>query len=586
MLRPKVLGSAAAFVAALLAVAGPAWAYIDITSSSVSPTVSAYTMSGPTSVTVTSISGVATLNWTAPTTPSGASFTYTVARSGGTGNMAGGCAATSISTTTCQDSTATPGQTYTWTVSAHLGQWKSPTGQVTATAAGATSNFLVQAPSIETAGTVFTVTVTARDSLNDTVTGYTGTISFSSADAQASLPGNYTFTTGSGRDNGTHTFTNAITLKTAGSQSVTATDTATITGSASVTIDHAAAAKLAFVTAAQTFDASTGAAAGSGAMTVQVQDAFGNPVEETTATTVTLTSNVGNSSQSVFNTAYGQSSTNTVQIAAGSSRATFYFSTINNGCMNSGCPVTITAAITGLTSGTQAETVNKSASSNIAVTVGGETGTTPAPNGSVTYTIQVNNNNSTGTSDFKITNISGLPPGASFSGPTCVAIAHGSSHTWTVTVTTTTATPAGTSSFVALATQYSSSSNTCVTAGATGQGVGTLTVNPSSASTMAIASSPISTAHNSRSGPIIIQLQDQYGNAVAPASPLTVNLSSSSAGGTFYIVASGGSATTSVTITSSSTFVTVYYQDTTAGTPIITAQTTGDGSATQIETVS
>ena len=38
------------------------------------------------------------------------------------------------------------------------------------------------------------------------------------------LPGNYTFT---GGDNGVHTFTNAYTLKTVGSKTVTATDTVT-----------------------------------------------------------------------------------------------------------------------------------------------------------------------------------------------------------------------------------------------------------------------------------------------------------------------------------------------------------------------
>ncbi|GFE59357.1 carboxypeptidase regulatory-like domain-containing protein [Geobacter sp. AOG1] len=80
-----------------------------------------------------------------------------------------------------------------------------------------------------TAGTANSVTVTAKDAGNTTITGYTGTVHFTSTDAQAVLPGDYTFTAG---DNGTHTFTNGVTLKTAGSQTVTATDTVTssITG--------------------------------------------------------------------------------------------------------------------------------------------------------------------------------------------------------------------------------------------------------------------------------------------------------------------------------------------------------------------
>ena len=49
---------------------------------------------------------------------------------------------------------------------------------------------------------------------------YTGTVQFTSSDGQAVLPANYTF---SAADQGVHTF--SATLKTADSQSVTATDT-------------------------------------------------------------------------------------------------------------------------------------------------------------------------------------------------------------------------------------------------------------------------------------------------------------------------------------------------------------------------
>ena len=50
---------------------------------------------------------------------------------------------------------------------------------------------------------------------------------------QATLPANYKFTSSTGLDNGIHSFTPGVTLKTVGTQSVTATDTVTanITGS-------------------------------------------------------------------------------------------------------------------------------------------------------------------------------------------------------------------------------------------------------------------------------------------------------------------------------------------------------------------
>ena len=85
-------------------------------------------------------------------------------------------------------------------------------------------------PATDTAGAAGNVTVTAYDAYGNVATGYTGTISFSSSDAQAVLPSSYSFATA---DAGTHTF--SITLETAGSQSITATDTAisSITGTES-----------------------------------------------------------------------------------------------------------------------------------------------------------------------------------------------------------------------------------------------------------------------------------------------------------------------------------------------------------------
>ena len=89
--------------------------------------------------------------------------------------------------------------------------------------------------------TSFSLTVTAENSSGATDTGYLGTIHFTSSDVQAGLPANFTFTAA---DDGTHTFT--VTLKTAGSQSITATDTTTsaITGTLSgISVSPAAASQ-------------------------------------------------------------------------------------------------------------------------------------------------------------------------------------------------------------------------------------------------------------------------------------------------------------------------------------------------------
>ena len=63
-------------------------------------------------------------------------------------------------------------------------------------------------------------TLTALDAFNNVAAGYTGQVYVSSKDGAASLPVDYTFGAG---DAGVHTF--SATLKTAGDQSLTVTDT-------------------------------------------------------------------------------------------------------------------------------------------------------------------------------------------------------------------------------------------------------------------------------------------------------------------------------------------------------------------------
>jgi predicted secreted protein len=67
------------------------------------------------------------------------------------------------------------------------------------------------------------IRVTAVDAVGRRVYGYRGTVHFTSSDAAANLPADYTFTAA---DNGTHVFVANVILKTLGTWSVTATDTA------------------------------------------------------------------------------------------------------------------------------------------------------------------------------------------------------------------------------------------------------------------------------------------------------------------------------------------------------------------------
>ena len=105
------------------------------------------------------------------------------------------------------------------------------TASITGTAiavlvSGPATHFVVTSPTNATAGMAFSFTVSARDALNNGASGYTGTVHFTSTDGQAVLPANSILSIGEG-------FANfSVTLNTAGSETITATDTVTpaITG--------------------------------------------------------------------------------------------------------------------------------------------------------------------------------------------------------------------------------------------------------------------------------------------------------------------------------------------------------------------
>jgi streptogramin lyase len=129
-----------------------------------------------------------------------------------------------------------------------------------------TSRLAVLFPLLATAGTPSSGTVKAIDAYGNLTPAYNGTVHFTSTDPQASLPADTTLTGGSA--------TVSVTLKTAGTQAVTATDraTATITGTQSGIVVRAAAASS---LAAAGFPSSV-TAGGSGAITVTLKDAYGN----------------------------------------------------------------------------------------------------------------------------------------------------------------------------------------------------------------------------------------------------------------------------------------------------------------------
>lgn len=155
-------------------------------------------------------------------------------------------------------------QTVTTTIHDVGGSTATATGTATISAGPAT-HFAVSAPASVTAGVAFSFTVTALDAFNNTATGYSGTVHFTSSDAQAVLPADSTLTSGIG--------TLSATLKTTGNQTITATDTVTasITGTSNtISVGSAAATHFAVSSPA------TAMAGTAFAFTVTALDAFNN----------------------------------------------------------------------------------------------------------------------------------------------------------------------------------------------------------------------------------------------------------------------------------------------------------------------
>jgi hypothetical protein len=131
------------------------------------------------------------------------------------------------------------------------------------------AGFQVTAPSSATAGTAFPITVAALDTMGNLDPYYTGTVHFSSSDNMAILPADAAFTSA---DMGAKNL--IVTLETAGSRSITATDTQSVTGSATVTVMPSSLFQFSVTGPALTLP---GAAF---SVTVTAQDRYGNTITD------------------------------------------------------------------------------------------------------------------------------------------------------------------------------------------------------------------------------------------------------------------------------------------------------------------
>jgi hypothetical protein len=131
------------------------------------------------------------------------------------------------------------------------------------------------------------ITVTAYDTNYALGTGYRGTVHFSSTDGSATLPSNYTFTAA---DNGTHTFSGALTLRTVGRQTVTAADVAdaTIIGTRTVSVGPPAPTAL-IATASSTSQVGLSWSSSTGASSYEISRSSASSPASTIGTTSATT---------------------------------------------------------------------------------------------------------------------------------------------------------------------------------------------------------------------------------------------------------------------------------------------------------
>ncbi|MGH7461731.1 MAG: beta strand repeat-containing protein, partial [Longimicrobiales bacterium] len=200
--------------------------------------------------------------------------------------------------------------TATDTVTATFIGFSNPIAAAAAAPGTETTHFSVTGtPANVTAGNSFDFTVTALDASESTVTGYTGTVLFASTDPLASFAtNNVTLTNGVGTFN--------VTLKTAGDQTITATDTTTpsITGTSdTITVLAAAATHFDVVTASGTTTAGNPLG-----FTVTALDAFENTATSYTGTVAFITTDpLGTFASNNVTLTNGQGSFNVTLRSAG-----------------------------------------------------------------------------------------------------------------------------------------------------------------------------------------------------------------------------------------------------------------------------
>ncbi|HVE85973.1 MAG TPA: hypothetical protein VND93_24120, partial [Myxococcales bacterium] len=354
----------------------------------------------------------------------------------------------------------------------------------------------------------------------------------------------------------------------AGTPTIRASSAVTTTGSQVETINPGPPVALAFTTPPQTI--TVGAC--SGIATVQTQDALSNPVNLPVTRTVNLTST------STGNTFYSDASCTavitSVDIAAGTSAASFYFSDTVVGTP------TLTAATTGapsLAAANQVETIQATGVASKLAFLGGSQ-TLPAGACSAPLTVEAEDSfGNPVTGARTITLSSNSPAGAFYLSSDCSS---GSAVT-SVDI-------ALTDSSVAFYYRDTLAGGPALTAASTGlaNATQTETILAGPPGALAFATAAQTLPAGGCSAVITVQTRDGFGNPSNVSGATAVALATTSTGGRFFTDAACGTApVTQVSISAGTQSASFYYRDTRSGTSTLTATAGSLTGGTQDETV-
>ena len=345
--------------------------------------------------------------------------------------------------------------------------------------------------------------------------------------------------------------------------------TASATGTTSATtsaLNITAGAGTKLVVTSNAFTATAGVSATT-AFTTTLEDGYGNPTTKSTATTVNLSSSSTGTKE--FAATSGGSTVTSVSLPANTQSVTAYY-----GDNKSGAP-TITVAATGLTSGTQTETVNPWTANKFVFTTGAVSGTDTATATLGPITVQEEDTYGNPTTTAETVTLASSSTGtkefAATSGGTAI---------------TSISIPAGSSSATFYYGDTLAGTPTLTASGSITSATQVETVTAGTGTKLVITSTAFSaTASTSPTSAFIIKLEDLFGNPTTSSAAIAIGLGSSSTGTYEFATTSGGTTVTSVTLPATTQSVTAYYGDNKSGSPQITATTSGETAATQNETI-